>query len=57
MEYRKLVKNDGPISLLGFGCMRLPLVKGGEPNQIDEELAEKMIDLAYKSGVNYFDTA
>ena len=57
MEYRKLVKNDSEISLLGFGCMRLPLVKGGKPDEIDEALAEKMIDLAYKSGVNYFDTA
>jgi len=42
------------LSRLGFGCMRLPL-KGGEA--IDTELAEKMIDYAYRRGVNYFDTA
>jgi len=42
------------VSLLGFGCMRFPLNKDGK---INEARASKMIDLAYKSGVNYFDTA
>ncbi len=55
MEYRRLVKDEGPISLLGFGCMRLPLVPGSD--EVDEEKAAAMIDLAFKSGVNYFDTA
>lgn len=41
------------ISLLGFGCMRFPLVAG----KIDEKEAEKMLDAAYAGGVNYFDTA
>lgn len=57
MEYRKLVKNEGPVSLLGFGCMRLPLVPGGQPNEIDVPLAEAMIARAMSAGVNYFDTA
>ncbi|MBQ3880481.1 MAG: aldo/keto reductase [Oscillospiraceae bacterium] len=55
MEYRRLVKDDGPISLLGFGCMRLPLVPGSDA--VDEAKAAEMIDKAIKSGVNYFDTA
>ena len=41
------------LSRLGFGMMRLPM-RGGA---IDEELADKMVDYAYRHGVNYFDTA
>ncbi len=40
-------------SILGFGCMRFPTVDGN----IDEPLAEQMLDRAYAAGVNYFDTA
>lgn len=50
-------KNTGTmVSLLGFGCMRLPVIDGNEGN-IDYPPAEEMIDYAYKNGVNYFDTA
>ncbi len=42
------------VSRLGFGCMRLPQTPEGK---IDREKAFAMIDTAYKSGVNYFDTA
>ncbi len=42
------------LSQLGFGLMRLPVREDGS---IDEELTEKMIDRAYHSGINYFDTA
>lgn len=41
-------------SLLGFGCMRFPLDKDGN---IDEVESEKMIDKAIESGVTYIDTA
>ncbi len=54
MEYRKIDKLGITTSLLGFGCMRFPLDMNGE---IDEVRSEKMIDEAYASGVNYFDTA
>ena len=40
-------------SLLGFGCMRFPTKDG----QIDEVVAEQMLDRAYAAGVTYFDTA
>ena len=46
---------DSNVSLLGMGCMRFPLIEGTE--EIDLEQTEKMVDLAFKSGINYFDTA
>lgn len=52
MIYNKFI--DREISRLGMGCMRLPV---GEDGRINEELTEKMVDLAMKSGINYFDTA
>ncbi len=53
MQYRKLVKDGPDISLLGYGCMRLP-TKG---MIIDKELTFSQMKLAFDSGVNYFDTA
>lgn len=41
------------LSLLGLGAMRLPQKDG----VIDEDHALKMVDIAYNSGINYFDTA
>ncbi|MCL2437669.1 MAG: aldo/keto reductase [Coriobacteriia bacterium] len=46
------------LSLLGFGIMRLPIVKtdsGAE--DIDTYLSTELIDYALANGVNYFDTA
>ncbi len=54
MEYRKLEKLNIKTSLLGFGCMRFPVLENGK---INEQEAEKMIDKAISSGVNYIDTA
>lgn len=54
MEKRRFEKLGIETSLLGFGCMRFPLNADGV---IDEELAERMLDLAMASGVNYYDTA
>jgi len=54
MVKRKLEKLGVEPSLLGFGCMRLPL----KPDRtIDEAETLRMFDLAYAKGVNYFDTA
>ena len=44
------------LSGLGLGMMRLPVVDGND-GVVDEAAAAEMIDLAYRSGVNYFDTA
>ncbi len=54
---RKDKVSDAEISLLGFGCMRLPLKNTDDKTSINEENAMEMIDYAYKHGVNYFDTA
>lgn len=54
METRTFEKLGITTSLLGFGAMRLPVTQDGA---IDEPLAEDMMDLALKSGVNYIDTA
>ncbi len=52
MQYRS-DKYGNPISILGFGCMRLPQNLG----MIRMEAAEKQILSAIEAGVNYFDTA
>ncbi len=58
MLYRKIPKNGDDLSVLGFGCMRLPQKKGtlGD-GKIDEERAKKQILYAIDNGINYFDTA
>lgn len=47
---------DLKLSMLGLGTMRLPL-KGETPDMIDEEESARMVDVAIKNGINYFDTA
>lgn len=54
MEYKHIKTLAAKPSLLGFGCMRFPL---NENNEIDEEIAEQMLDKAINEGVNYIDTA
>lgn len=60
MTYRVNPKNGDRLSLLGFGCMRFPVLpeasRPGGP-EIDEPAAFRLIDYALAHGVNYFDTA
>ena len=65
MLYRKLGKTGCEVSILGFGCMRLPIKNGSQsaadrfdPKKfIDEERAIQLIHYAKAQGINYFDTA
>ena len=52
MQYRAIEKTGDRLSILGFGCMRLPQKKG----KIDEERAAKQILYSIDNGVNYLDT-
>ncbi|KAM7540280.1 hypothetical protein Aperf_G00000029754 [Anoplocephala perfoliata] len=51
MQYRKLGSTGLKISCLGLGTA---VTFGG---QISDEMAEKVITLAYSSGINFFDTS
>jgi len=54
--YRNLGKTTEKVSILGFGCMRLPILDGN-PENINENLASEMLHHAIDEGVNYIDTA
>jgi predicted aldo/keto reductase-like oxidoreductase len=53
MQYRRLKRTGDELSILGFGCMRLPQKYG----RIDEKRATRQIRSAIDGGVNYLDTA
>jgi len=54
MLYRRMKRAKSDLSILGFGCMRLPVKKDG---RIDEQKAAEMLKYAIDHGVNYIDTA
>lgn len=56
MITRNYKKTGESISLLGFGCMRLPKLFE-DKQDIDDGKGREMIDYAYSHGINYFDTA
>lgn len=61
MEYRQFpeVLGDDKVSLLGYGCMRWPMIPNpnGEGEIIDQEQVNKLVDFAIAHGVNYFDSS
>ena len=54
MQYRQFGRLGFRVSVLGFGCMRLPRTEAGD---IDEAEATRMLHYAVEHGVNYLDTA
>ena len=56
MKYSVFSGIQGEVSKLGFGLMRLPKLYE-DKEDIDYKEAERLVDLAYNNGVNYFDTA
>jgi uncharacterized protein len=56
MLYRQLSKTGIDLSILGFGCMRLPTIDH-KPEKIDYSKATQLLHYAIDHGVNYVDTA
>ena len=56
MIYRQLGKTGIDLSILGFGCMRLPVIDH-RPDKIDYPKATQLLHYAIDNGVNYVDTA
>lgn len=61
MTYRVNHNTGDSVSLLGYGCMRLPTRSdaGSQPdgNNIDQEAVNSLVDYAMAHGVNYYDTS
>ncbi len=59
MTYRTSLSTGDKVSMLGYGCMRWPLLKTPDPdgNPVDQEGTNALVDYAIEHGVNYFDTA
>jgi len=58
LEFRTNRNTNDKVSLLGYGCMRLPMKKISETEEeIDQEAWNELVDEAIKKGVNYFDTS
>ena len=58
MSMRTHNGNSDVISILGYGCMRWPMIQDEEGKDIiDQETTNRLVDHAIENGVNYFDTA
>ncbi len=57
MVYTEYGNTGIKLSQLGFGAMRLPMVKVNDQDDIDYDKAIEMIHRAFELGVNYIDTA
>ncbi len=58
MEYRVNEHNGDKASLLGYGCMRWPMIKDENGNDIiDQQKVNELVDAAIAGGVNWFDTS
>ena len=55
MQFRPFGKDGWKISALGFGAMRLPMLKGDK--EVDEKEAIRIMRYGIDEGINYVDTA
>ena len=50
--------NGDKVSILGYGCMRWPMIKDSEGKDIiDQETTNRLVDYAMEHGVNYYDSS
>ena len=58
MTYRTNPETDDKVSLLGYGCMRWPMIKDKDGKDIvDQETVNRLVDYAIEHGVNIFDSS
>lgn len=58
IKYRKINKLGIELSAFGLGCMRFPMIKDENGNEIvDEKISTDIIRTCIDGGVNYIDTA
>ena len=57
MKYRAIGNTGIQASVLGLGCMRLPMSQVDDTSKVDIDEAVKMIRFAIDQGINYIDTA
>jgi len=57
MRKKLFGRTGAELSVLGFGCMRLPLADPKDPAKIDQGLAIAMIRRGIDGGINYVDSA
>jgi len=58
LEYRTNPYSGDKVSLLGYGCMRIPTKKISETEEeIDQDTWNGLVDTAIEYGINYYDTS
>ena len=58
MTYRTNSVRGDKVSILGYGCMRWPMIKDADGKDIvDQEAVNRLVDYAMEHGVNYYDSA
>ena len=61
MTYRTNHNSGDRVSVLGYGCMRLPTLSKESAreseSEIDQEAVNRSVDYAMAHGVNYYDTS
>jgi len=55
MTYRTNPHTGDKVSILGYGCMRWPMLPNS--NEVNQDTVNELVDYAIAHGVNYFDTA
>ena len=58
MTYRTNRVSGDKVSILGYGCMRWPMIKDENGKEIvDQEAVNSLVDYAMAHGVNYYDSS